>query len=404
MSDHGQGVRFAVKALPADDDRSRQLERNMAPHPLIYQELPYEPEYFIYNGRLACGRMNNVTADEAYWMVRRRAVLRHTGERPIEIRGPDAEALLDRVFTRHIGKVRPGRCSYQFACYHDGGLITDGVLVRLAGDRFWYVQADGDLFSWMRAHAHGLDVEVRDPQVWVSQVQGPRSLQVLETAVDGPAPDPFRYFDLGRVRIAGQAIIVTRSGFTNELGWELYLEPGVDARAVGDRVLEAGKSHGMVPTGAVAFRTRRIEAGLLSAGTDFDATVTPFAAGLGSYVELDKGDFIGKTALEAADRRRRTWGMRVLGGIARLGATLTHHGAAAGLVCSSAWSPFQRCGVAIVRLTAPGMGPGTALAVACTDGVTREAVTCDTPMYDERREIPRGRRVAIPEIPGTVQA
>ena len=83
--------------------------------------------------------------------------------------------MLDRVFTRDITSTRAGRCSYQFACYDDGGMITDGVLMRLEPDRFWFGQADGDLFSWLKASARGFDVEVRDPEVWISQVQGPRT-------------------------------------------------------------------------------------------------------------------------------------------------------------------------------------------------------------------------------------
>lgn len=401
QSDGSGEYRFAVTPLPADDVRSRQLPRNMAPHPLNYQELPFEPEYFVYNGRLASGRMNNATDEETYWLVRRQVILRHTGERPIEVSGPDAEALLNHLFTRDITRMKVGRCSYQFACYHDGGMITDGVLMRLEQERFWYAQADGDLFSWFRAHAHGLNVAVSDPGVWVSQVQGPRAFDVLESVVEGDAPESFRYFDVARVRIAGQPVILSRSGFTNELGWEFYLEPGADARAIGDRILTAGERFGMKPVGAVAFRTRRIEAGLLSAGADFDATVTPFAAGLGQFVDLQKTDFIGKAALEAGDRRRLTWGLQVDGGVAELGNTLALDGIPAGVVCSSAWSPYLQRGVAIVRLDNPVLVPGAQLEVACTDHGLRPADLCDTPMYDAAREIPRGKRIDIPEIPTT---
>lgn len=399
QSHESRHYRFAVTPLSVDDGRSRQIPRNMAPHPLNYQELPFAPEYFVYNGRLASDRMNNATDEETYWLVRRQVILRHTGERPIELRGADAEALLNRVFTRDISRVKVGRCSYQFACYHDGGMITDGVLLRLEPDRFWYAQADGDLFSWFKAQAHGLSVEVSDPGVWVSQVQGPHALDVLSAVAEGGGPDPFRYFDVARARIAGQSVIITRSGFTNELGWEFYLEPGADARAVGDSILAGGERYGIKPVGAVAFRTRRIEAGLLSAGTDFDQSVTPFSAGLGQFVDMDKTDFIGKVALEAADCRRRTWGLQVDGGVAELGRTLTRGGAPAGIVCSSAWSPYLQRGVAIVRLDDPMLGPGERFEVMCTDNQLRSAAACDTPMYDSEREIPRGKRIEVPEIP-----
>ena len=390
-------LQIAVSVRQAVVERPNELARTMAPHPLIHQELPYDPTYFVYNRRLATASLNNLSEDEVYWRVRQSVILRHTGELPLEIRGPDAERLLNRVFTREIGKNRVGRCSYQFACYDHGGMITDGVLVRLAGDRFWFGQADGDLFSWLLANGRGLDVEVLDPGVWVSQVQGPRSLEVLAAAVDGDMPEPFRYFDMAEVTIAGQPVVLTRSGFTNELGWEFYLLPDTDTDAVGARILEAGRPFDMTPTSADAFRTRRIEAGLLNAGSDFDGSTTPFDAGLGYMVEFDKGEFCGRDALLRADRRCRTWGLRTDGGVARIGRTLKSGGLDAGRVCSSAWSPFQRCGVAIVRLDDADSGPGFEFEVVCTDGEIRTAQTCTTPMYDEKRDIPRGRRVDIPQ-------
>jgi aminomethyltransferase len=386
---------FAV--LPVGDaaDRPGEFGNTMRAHPLARQELPFDPRYTLYNRRLTAMSMGAVPADEAYWRLRRHAILRHTAELPIEISGPDAVRLLDLIFTRDVGKTRVGRCSYQIACYDDGGMMLDGILVRLAEDRFWYGQADGDLTDWMRAHARGMDVKVFDPDVWISQVQGPESLRILADAIDGPYPDRFRYFDATRVTIAGQEVVVTRSGFTNELGWEVYLGPDIDIAAVGARLLEAGAPYGLTPVAIGG--ARRIEAGLLNAGSDFDASVTPFAAGLGGMVDLTKPDFIGKSALAAADRRQRTWGLRVPGGVARIGDALWHGGVPAGRICSSAWSPFQTCGVAIVRLDDPALGPGTALEVACRDGEVRPAETCALPMYDRERKIPRGLAVERPE-------
>ena len=390
-------VRFAVLPLASEEGRSSEFARTMAPHPLVYQELPYGPEYTIYNGRLTAMSMTSATRNGAYWSLRRQVILRHTGELPIEVRGPDAVKLMNRVFTRDVTKVRVGRCSYQIACYPDGGILLDGVLVRLDDDRFWYGQADGDLTAWLRAHAAGMDVEVFDPGIWISQVQGPNALKVLEAAVDGPYPDPFRYFDAATVRIAGQEVVVTRTGFTSELGWEIYLPPDIDIPAVGERLLEAGEPFGLVPVAIGG--ARRIEAGLLNAGTDFDDTVTPYVAGLGALVDLDKDDFVGKEALQEADKRRRTWGLRVEGGVARLGRGLRVDGTSAGVVCSSAWSPFQRCGVAIVRLDEPERGPGTKAEVDCGDGQARPAEVCELPMYDKDGLIPRGKAEDIPSLP-----
>lgn len=399
MSQELRNIRFAVKALSAEGMRPNEFTKTtMRVHPLTYLELDHDPEYTLYNHRLTPSRLTNATADEMYWKVRREAVLRNTGELPIEFNGPDAEALLNHVFTRDVSKVRTGRCSYQFACYHDGGMINDGVLLRLDDDRFWMVQADGDIFSWYKAHAADFDVEVIDPDVWVSQVQGPHSLEVLAAVVDSGYPEPFNYFDLAEVTIAGQPIVISRSGFTNELGWEFYMPPDIDHSAVGDRIMEGGEPFGMIITSSESFRARRIEAGLLNAGTDFDTTTTPFQAGLGVFVDMDKKDFIGKTALEDADRRRAVWGMRVDDGIARLGRVMRRDGVLAGAVTSSGWSPFQGCGVAIVRLDDPDLGPEAVFAVDCIDGSSRRGEVCDLPMYDQQREIPRGKRVAIPPV------
>lgn len=400
MAHELRDIRFVVKALPAAGVRPNEFVANtMQVHPLTNLELDFDPEYTLYNHRLTPSRLNNASADDMYWKLRREVILRNTGELPVEVRGPDAEKLLNRVFTRDVAKVRVGRCSYQFACYHDGGMINDGVLLRMAEDRFWMAQADGDLLSWYKAHAAGLDVEVYDPGVWVSQVQGPRSLEVLAEVVDGEPPEPFRYFDSAEVSIAGQPVVISRTGFSNELGWEFYMGPDIDAAAVGDRIMEVGEPFGMIITSTEVFRARRIEAGLLNAGTDFDASTTPWQAGLGAFVDMEKGDFIGKAALESADRRRTVWGMRVTGGVARLGRVVKRHGVVAGTVTASGWSPYQECGVTIVRLDDPDLGPGAVFEVECIDDESRQGEVCDLPMYDEAREIPRGKLVDIPEMP-----
>ena len=395
--------RFVAKALPNQGARPRELARTLRPHPLCYQELPYDPEYTLYNGRLTPEALSNATDDEMYWKVRTEVIFRHTGEWPIEISGPDAETLLNRVFTRDVGKMKVGRCSYQFACYHDGGMITDGVLLRLAEDRFWMAQADGDLFSWYKAQAHGLDVQVHDPNVWISQIQGPRSLEVLAAVLDGPMPEPFRYFDCAEVAIAGQPCVISRSGFSNELGWEVYLRPDTDIAAIGDHILSVGEGFGMIITATPVFRARRIEAGLLNAGSDFGAETTPFAVGLGHMVEFDHRDFVGRAALEAASRDCRTWGMRVAGGVAVLGRVVTMGGEVAGRVCSSGWSPYQKCGVCIVRMDRAAQGPGTRVEVEGTDGTRLHGVLCTLPMYDADRLIPRGKLVDIPVRAGAAE-
>lgn len=399
MTETKNNMQFVVKAVPSGGGPS-EFRQSMRPHPLVHQELPHDPHFGIYNRRLRSLEYGNVRTEDLYWRLRRQVVLAHTGELATEIRGPDAEAMLNRVFTRDLSRVRVGRCSYQLACFADGGMIMDGVLLRLAADRFWYAQGDGEFPLWLRAHAEGFDVEISDADVWISQVQGPRSLDVLAQVTDEGLPDRFRYFDLTHIQIGGQPVVISRTGFTNELGWEVYFGSDVDADVIGERILKAGEPYGIHTIPATATNARRIEAGLLFSGTDFDESVTPFAAGLGAFVDLDKRDFIGMAALTQADKRSRTWGLQCADGVAQRGDTLFRNGELAGRVCSSGWSPYLQRGIAIVRLMDPTLGPGTELRVECVDGHTHDGELCELPMYDRAGEIPRGKCTDIPAIPG----
>ena len=399
MHDSLKKLRFSVKPLSSEGSQPVELARTMAVHPLTYQELPYDPEYSLYAGRLTPEKLSNATPDEMYWKARQGVIFRHTGEHPFEISGPDALKLLQRIFPRDVSKVKKGRCSYQFACYHDGGMITDGLLLRVGDGRYWFVQADGDLFSWYKAHAEGLDVAISDPDVWVSQIQGPRSMELLGNLIDGSMPEPWRYFDWVEVSVAGEQVIISRTGFTNELGWEIYFRPENDIEMLGDLILEEGSKMGMILAATPGFRCRRIEAGLLSAGQDFTQTTTPFAVGLGRFIDFEKGDFVGRTALMAAAKECRSWGIRVEGGIALRGDTLERHGQPIGRVTSSTWSPYQVCGVGIVHLNGADLGPGTVVDVQCTEGTLHRGVLCTLPMYDPKGEIVRGINKIIPTEP-----
>ena len=167
--------------------------------------------------------------------------------------------------------------------------------------------------------------------------------------------------------------------------------------------MSVGAEFDILLTGTPVFRARRIEAGLLNAGSDFGADTTPFEAGLGNFVDFDDRDFIGRKALEVANKSSRTWGMRVTGGIAQLGRVMKVSKTIVGRVCSSGYSPYQDCGVCIVRMDDPSTGPGTKVKVLCADGSTQKGELCTLPMYDEKRLIPRGKLIAIPNCPITVE-
>ena len=392
-------LRFTVKPSISEGERALELARTIGVHPLTYQELPFDPEYSIYAGRLTPEKLSNATAEEMYWKVRRELIFRHTGEHPYEISGPDALKLLQKIFPRDISKVKKGRCSYQFACYHDGGMITDGILLRIDDDTYWFAQADGDMFSWYKAQAEGLNVKIVDPNVWVSQIQGPRSMELLDILTKTNISSNWKYFDCKEVNILGEKIIISRSGFSNELGWEIYFRQENDIEKLGDLILKEGSKMGMIITATPVFRCRRIEAGLLSAGQDFTNKTDPFSVGLGRFVDLEKDNFIGKEALKNSSKKCRTWGLRVEKGTAMKGKNLKINGKIVGEITSSTWSPYQVCGVGIVRMQNNNMGPGTVVDVNCTNGKIQKGELCELPMYDPNGDIVRGKNKEIPNKP-----
>ena len=394
-----KNLRFTIKPFIQDQNKPVELARTLAIHPLTYQELPYDPEYSQYAGRLTTEKLNNATPDEQYWKTRKEIILRHTGEHPYEISGPDALNLLQKIFPRDISKVRKGRCSYQFACYHDGGMITDGLLLRIEEDKFWFAQADGEMFTWYKANAQNLDVKISEPNVWVSQIQGPLSMELLDHLLKEKISNRWKYFDWEEVIIANEKVIISRTGFTNELGWEIYFRPENNTEAIGDLILEEGKKMGMIITATPSFRGRRIEAGLLSAGQDFTKDTNPFSVGLGRFVDLEKKDFIGKSALINSDKKCKTWGIRVVEGVAKKGETISLNNKIIGKVTSSTWSPYQVCGVGIVHMQDSEYKPGLVVDVDCMDGKPHKAQLCELPMYDPKGEIVRGLKKDIPKKP-----
>ena len=399
MHDTLKKVRFSIKPTKLNGGNEVELARTLPIHPLTYQELPYDPEYSHYAGRLTLEKLSNATPEEMYWKTRKEIILRHTGEYPYEISGPDSLKFLERIFPRNISRVKVGRCSYQFACYHDGGMITDGILLRLEDQKYWFAQADGDLFSWYKANSEGYEVKISDPNVWISQIQGPKSMELLSKLIKEDTAKTWNYFDCKEVTILNEKVIISRTGFTNELGWEIYFRPENNSEKIGDLILSEGQKMGMILTATPSFRGRRIEAGLLSAGQDFNKNTNPFSVGLGKFVDLDKKDFIGKNALSNVEKKCRTWGLRVKESVALKGENIFIENKLIGKVTSSTWSPFQVCGVAIIHLNNDNIGPGSVIDVKCLDGKLYKGEICKLPMYDEKNKIVRGLSKNIPSKP-----
>ena len=194
-------------------------------------------------------------------------------------------------------------------------------------------------------------------------------------------------------------MVISRSGFSNELGWEIYFRKNNNTEKVGDHILEEGKKMGMILTGTPGFRCKRIEAGLLSAGQDFNHETNPYDVGLGKYIDLKKNYFIGKSALMAADKEKRCWGIRVESGTGLKGTYIKFNNEIIGKITSSTWSPFQKCGVGIVLMNSTKHKPGLIVDVSCNDNKINKGEICALPMYDFKNEIVRGLKIDIPTGP-----
>lgn len=368
----------------------RVSARRFENSPYVEKYATQDMLYGIYAKRL---HVLNLGEDpvEHYWKLRRDAVLFDVPEKPLEIRGPDAVNLLERVFCRRIGDLKCWRARYALACTPQGGIQMDGVLMRLAEDHFWYVQADGEIESWLIAFSEGLDVVVRDPQSRVLQIQGPRSLDVIRSATNGQLPDTFRYFHVGRFDLGGQQILLSRTGWTGELGVEIYSEGGItDHSALWDHLMAHGEPHGMVLSGATSLNTRRIEAGILDNGTDIDRSMTPYAAGLGAFVDLDKADFVGRAALVAADKGCRFHGLKCAGAVPLAGLEVMDGNAVVGRMTVGAWSPHLETGIGYVRFESTRSWPGKKLTLRGRDNVRHDCEVVLLPFYDPDKKIPRG--------------
>jgi aminomethyltransferase len=339
-----------------------------------------------------------------YWATREKAaVIDLSPLRKYEVTGPDAELLMQTCVTRNIRKLAVGQVVYTAMCYDTGGMIDDGTVYRLGQNNFRWIGGSDTSGLWLRQQAGelGLQAWVRNStdQLHNIQVQGPLSRQILSEVVwtrpDQATIDELGWFRFSVSRIGGEdgiPILVSRTGYTGELGFELFCHPD-DAAGVWDAVWEAGEPGGLTPMGLEALDMLRIEAGLIFAGSEFCDQADPFEAGIGFTVPLKtkEDDFIGRDALveRKANPQRRLVGLELAGEEAAGNGDPVYVGRnQVGVVTSGVRSPILRKSIALCRMATPYAEIGTGVQVGKMDGHQKRlpATVVRYPHYDPDKE------------------
>ena len=346
-------------------------------------------------------------AIEEYWACREKAVVLDLSPlRKFEVTGPDAEALMQYVLTRDMKKLSQGQVVYSAMCYEHGGMIDDGTAFRLGRNNFRWIGGDDFGGDWLRQQADklGLRAMVRSStdQLHNLAVQGPNSRDILRamiwTGAHQPTIDELGWFRFTIGRIGGPdgaPVVVSRTGYTGELGFEIFCHPK-DGHAVYDAVWQHGEGFGLKPMGLAALDMVRIEAGLIFAGNDFSDQTDPFEAGIGFTVPLKSktDDFIGRDALIRRKEHpaHKFVGLEIDANVdVGHGDTLHIGRAQIGVVTSSTRSPILGKNIALARVDIAHAKTGTALEVGKLDGQQKRLPAMIVPLshYDPKKIRPQ---------------
>ncbi|MEO0762947.1 MAG: aminomethyltransferase family protein, partial [Pseudomonadota bacterium] len=369
-------------------------------------------DFAEYGGYWLAGETREGAIAE-YWACRERAAIMDLSPlRKYEVTGPDAEDLMQLAVTRDMRRLAVGQVVYTAMCYEHGGMIDDGTVFRLGDTNFRWVGGNDASGLWLRQQAveRGMNAWVRSStdQLCNVAVQGPRSRAILGEVLWTPGTRPtieelgwFR-FTVGRIGdFHGPAVVVSRTGYSGELGYEVFCHPR-DAVTVFDAIWAAGAPQGMVPLGLTALNMLRIEAGLIFAGYEFSDQTDPYEAGIGFTVPLKSktDDFIGRAALERrkASPQRRLVGIDVEGGVVPAkGDGLMVGRAQVGEVTSAMRSPILGRVIALARADVTVAEPGTPIEIAQLDGQQKRLAATVTrfPHFDPTKERVKGNYTEI---------
>lgn len=326
----------------------------------------------VYNGRLI-GQWFGTLEEDYYHLKSAVQVWDVGGERVIEIEGPDAQRLIQMTTPRDLSRLGDNRCAYVPMVDPTGGLLNDPVLTRLGPDRFWLALADSDMFLYLRGLAAGCgaEVTVTEPDVWIIAIQGPRSYDLAEK-IWGSAIHDIGFFGYGHVEVAGRPMVLARSGWSRQGGFELHVEGAQHAIPIWERLMAEGAT--LDVRAGCPNLIERIEAGLLSYGNDISIEHTPYEAGLARFCHLDDAtDCLARDALQGQTEPTRQIRPVTIDGdkvppVAKLWDVTAPDGTHAGKVSSACWSPEQEANVAIAMIDRAHWDPDTELQVETDAG------------------------------------
>jgi aminomethyltransferase len=334
--------------------------------------------------------------EEEYWHLLNHVTLWDVSvERQVEITGPDAFAFTNMLTPRDLSRCAVGQCKYVVITAEDGGIINDPVLLQLGENHFWLALADSDVLLWARGVAlkSGLRVRITEPDVSPLQLQGPKAKEVVQ-ALFGDTVTKLRYYWFLETKLDGIPVVVTRTGWTGEVGYEIYLRDGTRGDELWERIMEAGKPHQIRPTGPSDIR--RVEAGILNWGADMTLENNVYEVGLDYLVDAGKRvDYIGRAALErimAQGVQRKLAGIAIDGPRIEMNAVrwaVAANGTGAGQVTSAVYSPRLKKNIGYAMMPVAHAILGTALTVIIPGVGTRKATVVSRPFVDPNKETPK---------------
>ena len=332
--------------------------------------------------------------EQNFWNLVNDAILCDVAvERQVEITGPDAYQFIQLLTPRDLSKLAIGQCKYVLIVNEQGGILNDPVLLRLGENHFWLSLSDSDILLWAQGVAvnAGFNVSIQEPDVSPLQLQGPKSGMIMEKLF-GESIKDLKYYWLQELELEGIPLVVSRTGWSSELGYELYLRDSLKGDQLWELIMEAGKEFGLQPGHTSSIR--RIEGGMLSYHADADIHTNPFEIGLDRLVALDSDiNFIGKKALQKIHEegvKRIQIGLEISGeafqGPNTIFWPLQKDGKTVGKVTSAVYSPRLKKNISLAMVDVEVSELGQSLDILIDKDI-RQSVVVEKPFFDPKKSL-----------------